>query len=166
MVNTANTGFEAGGTAEALYDTWVGIVVGVSHSLYFAKKITNDMLLPPLRLLGLAAKEEKVRLPEGETPELKVVGVGYGRTGTVSGIEPRKRDSCHHCIFSLLCFFLPQDNGFVLKNILTSSWVYVHIICLPKCSVRFTLLYPKYCPVPYAQARSITKYLLYFLQNS
>ena len=76
---------EPGSWLEMAYDVFIGIHVGVSHSVYIvAKWWYVHLILPILHLFGVRLEEDKeVKSKDGEKT-LKVVGVGYGRTGTVS----------------------------------------------------------------------------------
>jgi hypothetical protein len=78
--------FAPGSWLEALYDVYIGAVVGVGHFVYITTKWWySDVVIPALKLLGVhLSKEKKVQSKDG-VKTLKVVGVGYGRTGTVSG---------------------------------------------------------------------------------
>ena len=66
--------FEAGSWQEAAHDIYIGLLVGLGHVF----KIFVQM--PYNYLLGTA-----IPPPLRESGTLKVVGVGFGRTGTVSG---------------------------------------------------------------------------------
>jgi branched-subunit amino acid ABC-type transport system permease component len=73
---------EPGSVLEVIYDFFVGIVVGSSHSLYFAIRFGYNLgIAPALLYTGLLHKLEE---PQTNFDGLKVIGVGYGRTGTVS----------------------------------------------------------------------------------
>jgi len=86
--------FQPGSVQEALHDWYSGITVGASHSVWLAKDFASSTLIRPIqRMLGLYHPEKDARvqqrlakLKEGEEPTLKVIGIGFGRTGTVSGI--------------------------------------------------------------------------------
>lgn len=72
---------ESGSFLEALYDVYIGIVVGASHSFWLSFHVLYGSLCKPLlRLFGISHDNDGLRNVEG----LKVVAVGYGRTGTVS----------------------------------------------------------------------------------
>lgn len=83
--DTSHMNFEPGSWQEATYELYVGLYVGMAHSFYFGKLFLADYVSKPAaKALGYA-EEEKQRAPASEGPhELKVIGVGYGRTGTVS----------------------------------------------------------------------------------
>jgi hypothetical protein len=77
--------FEAGSWLEAVYDVYIGTVVGAAHSCYIVGKWWYVHVLVPLATafgVQLAADKEVVS-KDGEKT-LKVVAVGYGRTGTYS----------------------------------------------------------------------------------
>jgi len=76
--------FEPGSWQEAIYDVYVGACVGANHSVYHAKKYFWQYFLRPLmKGLGMRIREPS-RQELKESGELKVIGVGYGRTGTYS----------------------------------------------------------------------------------
>ena len=66
--------FEAGSWQEAAHDVSIGLWVGLGH----VYKIFCQM--PYQYLVGTSVQPQLQ-----ESGELKVVGVGFGRTGTVSG---------------------------------------------------------------------------------
>lgn len=71
--------------AETVSDVLSGIVVGSSHSRWFVKNwCETNLILPAVRLAGLGGEEKGPASSDGEKPGLKVIGVGYGRTGTYS----------------------------------------------------------------------------------
>lgn len=70
---------------EALYDVYIGVlVVGASHSFWLVVHVTYSSLYKPLlrAFRRLPYKDKKERNDEG----LKLVAVGFGRTGTVSNV--------------------------------------------------------------------------------
>lgn len=67
---------EPGSWEEVLYEVYIGVVVGVGHNV---NMLYVNFVRPYLRMLGMATEEV---VGSGEKT-LKVVGVGYGRTGTV-----------------------------------------------------------------------------------
>jgi hypothetical protein len=83
--DTSHMNFEPGSWQEAAYELYVGLYVGIAHTIYFGKLFLVDYVSKPAgKALGYAG-EEKKRAPKSKGPhELKVIGVGYGRTGTVS----------------------------------------------------------------------------------
>lgn len=78
--------------SETLKDWYSGLTVGMYHSCWYAKDLVIAAVVRPVqRALGTynPKKETKVlqrlaKLKEGEKPTLKVIGIGFGRTGTVS----------------------------------------------------------------------------------
>lgn len=71
---------EPGSWAEMFYDVIIGIAVGASHSTKLVlRTIYEGLILPVIQAFGLKEEEES-KLEK----TLKVVAVGYGRTGTVS----------------------------------------------------------------------------------
>ena len=83
MVDIAKVDFDNGSLQEALYEVYVGITVGSSHGWYFFKKNAMGFAALVLGTFGLKTGGKKNNAIK-EAKELKVVGVGYGRTGTVS----------------------------------------------------------------------------------
>ena len=83
MVDIAKMNFDHGSWQEALYEIYVGITVGSSHGWYFLKKNAMFFAAPVLDVFGMETGG-KNNASIKEAKELKVVGVGYGRTGTVS----------------------------------------------------------------------------------
>lgn len=78
---------EPGSWAELIYDVSIGAAVGAHHAFYIITKWWYEHLIhPTLRILGLA--ENSLNKHE-EKNTLKVVAVGYGRTGTVGFINHR-----------------------------------------------------------------------------
>ena len=95
---------EPGSWSELVYDVTIGIIVGATHSLYLtARYFYANAILPVLEALGLdfgtggtggsgITGDGGVDANEtnAKKKELKVVAVGYGRTGTVC--NPTNRD--------------------------------------------------------------------------
>ena len=84
MSSTSKLHFEPGSWHETLHEIYIGFVVGVMHNWYFIDKFLKEKIAAPLQTaFGLepslltGSREEKEKT-------LKVVGVGFGRTGTVS----------------------------------------------------------------------------------
>ena len=78
---------EPGSWMEALYDVYIGIVVGTRHFFYISMKWWyTDVAVPALDLLGFQINKYKKVVSKDGKKTLKVVGVGYGRTGTVRAI--------------------------------------------------------------------------------
>lgn len=84
MVDVAKMNFDNGSWQEALYEVYVGITVGSSHGWYFLKKNAMGFAAPVLGAFGVETGGKKKNASIKEAKDLKVVGVGYGRTGTVS----------------------------------------------------------------------------------
>jgi hypothetical protein len=77
--------FEPGSWQEAVYDVYIGTLVGTGHFLYFFKKYTLDLfVLEPYYYL--TGQKEAPELPDAG--DLKIVGIGFGRTGTVGEYNP------------------------------------------------------------------------------
>eukprot|EP00549_Striatella_unipunctata_P019298 CAMPEP_0118687398 /NCGR_PEP_ID=MMETSP0800-20121206/8359_1 /TAXON_ID=210618 ORGANISM="Striatella unipunctata, Strain CCMP2910" /NCGR_SAMPLE_ID=MMETSP0800 /ASSEMBLY_ACC=CAM_ASM_000638 /LENGTH=358 /DNA_ID=CAMNT_0006584575 /DNA_START=167 /DNA_END=1243 /DNA_ORIENTATION=- len=75
--------FEKGSMMEGMYDAYLGLVVGISHSYKFAAHfVKHSVVRKSLRYLGFDMKQtlEGIDASQG----LRVIGVGYGRTGTYS----------------------------------------------------------------------------------
>jgi hypothetical protein len=75
MITHRKTPYEPGSWQEALHDTYLGILSGTVHSFRFMRTYV------PFKSYLLSDEGRKAPLDD---PGLKVVGVGYGRTGTVS----------------------------------------------------------------------------------
>lgn len=74
---------EPGSWAELVYDVCIGIAVGAAHSFYIVTRWWNiHMIHPILQAFGLKLDQEETN--NGKEKTLKVVAVGYGRTGTYS----------------------------------------------------------------------------------
>lgn len=85
MAMGAKLQLEPGSLMETLYDIYIGIVVGANHSFYIVSRWWYQNLFRPFLLafgIHLDVFETKVPAQEGKET-LKVVAVGYGRTGTV-----------------------------------------------------------------------------------
>jgi hypothetical protein len=76
---------EPGSWLEALFDVYIGIVVGTSHSVKIISRWWYlKTLLPILRAFGITIDVDGTAKSKDGEKTLKVVAVGYGRTGTVS----------------------------------------------------------------------------------
>lgn len=84
MVDVAKMNFEPGSWQEALYEIYVGTRVGSAHGWYFLKKNTMAFIDRVLCASGVISCNKAHAVSASEPQELKVIGVGYGRTGTVS----------------------------------------------------------------------------------
>lgn len=84
--------YEKGSMSEMWHDFYSGVYVGVSHSTWMALNFAHKSIIRPIGVaVGLAdgsidpeAFERLSKLAPGEAPQLKVIGIGYGRTGTYS----------------------------------------------------------------------------------
>ena len=76
--------FEPGSWLEVLYEVYIGIVMGVGHSVKMGSKyLYQTFIVSTLKLIGMDLQaSDTVQSKDGEKA-LKVVAVGYGRTGTV-----------------------------------------------------------------------------------
>lgn len=84
MASTAKLQLEPGSLAETAHEIYVGFCTGVLHNWYFIDKFGREKIAMPLAtLFGYGHLYNPIQGPEREKT-LKVVGVGYGRTGTVS----------------------------------------------------------------------------------
>jgi hypothetical protein len=72
---------EPGSWMEMAYDIGIGITVGAHHSIYFVARWWHENLIQPI--LQSIGETDKSFLVNRKTTSLKVVAVGYGRTGTV-----------------------------------------------------------------------------------
>lgn len=70
--------FEAGSWGQLGFDIFSGLTVGAYHSIKMVFNFLKALVLHPLNL-----KPQK-NIHDGEKPSLKVVGAGFGRTGTYS----------------------------------------------------------------------------------
>jgi hypothetical protein len=74
--------FEPGSWQETIFDICIGVLTGAGHFLYF---LQNWFLERPVyALTGIRLFNDKPKLLKKGEGELKVVGIGFGRTGTVS----------------------------------------------------------------------------------
>jgi Sulfotransferase domain len=78
--------FVPGSWQEVAFEMYAGSFVAFTHVVYFMKQFVEEYLSKPFRkVLGLKLKPKtRSRLRNGKNHTLKVVGVGFGRTGTVS----------------------------------------------------------------------------------
>ena len=82
--------FEPGSWQEAVYDIYIGSIVGAAHNLYFWKKWIVELLVNPVLNISGLRTEEKLPAPSPGSGELKGIGVGFGRTGTVRYVVGRR----------------------------------------------------------------------------
>jgi hypothetical protein len=79
--------FQPGSWAELLYELAIGMAVGCAHSSYLVARFLYRMIsYVPLMLLRFRENTSRTDPPTITTESekrLKVVAVGYGRTGTV-----------------------------------------------------------------------------------
>ena len=85
MSTASRVQHEPGSWAETLHEIQVGFIVGAMHNWYFIDKFIKEQIAAPVQsILGLDSSSPSNTLgQEGKEKTLKVVGVGYGRTGTV-----------------------------------------------------------------------------------
>lgn len=78
--------YEPGSWGELGFDIFSGLTVGAYHSIRLVSNFIVDVILQPLLLLKILKKHDiKPNFTaKKEKPSLKVVGAGYGRTGTYS----------------------------------------------------------------------------------
>jgi len=74
---------EPGSWAEFAYDVTIGFAVGAAHSLYLVGRWVYLHILRVLQLFGIDSNNSQVNEGRDGEKALKVVAVGYGRTGTV-----------------------------------------------------------------------------------
>ncbi|GAX22412.1 hypothetical protein FisN_14Hh025 [Fistulifera solaris] len=86
MAMGAKLQLEPGSLMETLYDIYIGIVVGANHSFYIVSRWWYLNLFRPILLaFGIDWGVFEAKTAAAGTKEtLKVVAVGYGRTGTYS----------------------------------------------------------------------------------
>lgn len=82
---------QSGSWMEAVYDVYIGIVVGAGHGFHVGTKFGYDLTLRPL--LSLLGFSDEYQVQEENTEGLKVVAVGYGRTGTVRESHRQRLES-------------------------------------------------------------------------
>jgi len=84
MATGSKLQFEPGSWLEALYDVYTGIVVGAAHPAYLLKRWGYvHLTLPLLNAFGTGLQSDKPVISKDRERTLKVIAVGYGRTGTV-----------------------------------------------------------------------------------
>lgn len=74
--------FEPGSWQETFFDICIGLVTGVGHLLYYLRTWVVEG--PVYALTGIHLSNDRPQLLKEGEGELKVVGIGFGRTGTVS----------------------------------------------------------------------------------
>jgi hypothetical protein len=89
MVYGSKLDLEPGSWMEAAFDVYIGVVVGARHFVFLFSKTLYALLVAPLLKFLPVRKPQSVDLNtnienNNSTQGLKVVAVGYGRTGTVS----------------------------------------------------------------------------------
>ena len=116
QASSAKIQYEPGSWQECLNDIYTGTVVGAAHSIYLvAKWWYVNLIRPILNVFGLYVPEDKTVASMDGEKTLKVVAVGYGRTGTVSlsfyhplppslQILVGRAGACHKYTFSV-CHF-------------------------------------------------------------
>lgn len=80
MAHGAKLRFEPGSWQEAVYDVYIGFVVGAAHVFYFVRRLVVN---PILNAFGIHLGKDTANGGINTERRLKVVGVGFGRTGTV-----------------------------------------------------------------------------------
>lgn len=73
--------FEEGSWQEAAHDTYIGLLVGLGHVYKIFVKMPYEAVFSSQQYATLKDSDTDNALKNGG--ELKVVGVGFGRTGTV-----------------------------------------------------------------------------------
>ena len=85
MAVGAKLHFQPGSWLETGYEIFIGTVVGATHSIYLVSKWWYVHILRPLlHVCGVRLQKDKVVKSRDGEKALKVVAVGFGRTGTVS----------------------------------------------------------------------------------
>lgn len=99
QASSAKIHYEPGSWQEIANDIYTGTVVGAAHSIYLvAKWWYVNLLRPILNLFGVDVPPDKIVESADGKKTLKVIAVGYGRTGTVSRIDHGLRV---HCILQI-----------------------------------------------------------------
>lgn len=95
QASSAKIHYEAGSWQECLNDIYTGTVVGAAHSIYLvAKWWYVNLLRPILNVFGIDLPDDKTVASKDGEKTLKVVAVGYGRTGTVSCLSFNRHGLC------------------------------------------------------------------------
>jgi hypothetical protein len=91
MVTISSTGnTKPGSWQEAAHDVAAGFRVGIGHAIHHGAEFIADTFIKPIaHPFGITFEGEKPEPSDG----IKVVGVGYGRTGTVC-MEPDSGSTC------------------------------------------------------------------------
>ena len=83
MSSASRVQVQPGSWEETFHEIYVGFVVGVMHNWYFIDKFLKEKIAAPIQtVFGLETSLDGINGKDKEKT-LKVVGVGYGRTGTV-----------------------------------------------------------------------------------
>jgi hypothetical protein len=92
QASSAKIHYEPGSWQEMWNDIYTGTVVGAAHSIYLvAKWWYVNVFRPILHFVGVKLPEDPVVQSKDGEKKLKVVAVGYGRTGTVSGDQKKQK---------------------------------------------------------------------------
>lgn len=87
QASSSKVHYEPGSWQEVANDIYTGTVVGAAHSIYLvAKWWYVNLIRPILNIFGISLAEDKIVASSDGEKTLKVVAVGYGRTGTVSSM--------------------------------------------------------------------------------
>jgi len=92
FASSSNDSNVEGYVRELLHDWYSGISTGVYHNCWAAKDLAVATVVRPIqRAFGVynprtdaRVLQRLAKLKQGETPTLKVIGIGFGRTGTYS----------------------------------------------------------------------------------
>ena len=104
QASSAKVHYAPGSWQEAANDIYTGSVVGGAHSIYLVAKWWHvNCIGPILNLFGLQLNEDKIVESKDGEKTLKVVAVGYGRTGTVRCERETLRPSGWVIPLSLAC---------------------------------------------------------------
>ena len=82
MAFGSKLGLEPGGWAEMIYNVCIGVVVGSNHSISIITNWWYINVIQPI-LFYLRIIDDTKTMEHDADKKLKVVAVGYGRTGTV-----------------------------------------------------------------------------------
>mmetsp|Transcript_7564 Transcript_7564/g.22194 ORF Transcript_7564/g.22194 Transcript_7564/m.22194 type:complete len:178 (+) Transcript_7564:96-629(+) len=122
-----------GSWTEVVGDVYNGVTVGASHSLWFVTNwVKTEAIRPAMGLVGLGGQDDSNEASdEEENPGLKVIGVGYGRTGTVRRkrtvllVAPLSRCRARRCGKGILSVYLAILESIMLLTCERASVVFV-----------------------------------------
>lgn len=110
---------QPGSWLELIYDVIIGVVTGAYHSLYLSSRVLYTHFIKPIVSIFIDL-DKYSKTPGADTDNnkeregLKVVAVGYGRTGTVSSTTSNKTMRAPKRALSPLLFLLLSSFFFVI----------------------------------------------------